>query len=69
MGQPTIFIPLSVILTISMIKDGLEDYKRYLSDKEENTKEVTKYEITKHGWTQAECQDLRIGDIILLKTN
>jgi hypothetical protein len=38
-----------------MIKDGVEDYKRYLSDKEENTKEVTKYEITKHGWTSAEC--------------
>ena len=39
-GQPLIFIPLSVIVTISMTKDFYEDWKRKRSDNEENNRDV-----------------------------
>ena len=42
-GKPTIYMPLIVIVFISMIKDIFEDLKRYRSDKEENTKKVLVY--------------------------
>lgn len=29
-------MPLSAVVIISMIKDAFEDYKRYVSDKDEN---------------------------------
>jgi len=28
-GVPTTFLPLSIVVVISMIKDIIEDYKRY----------------------------------------
>ncbi len=52
-----------------MIKDGVEDYKRYLSDNEENMKEVKKYERIKHGFTNTKSQELRIGDIIKVQND
>lgn len=35
-GEPTILLPLSTVISLSMIKDFFEDYKRWKSDKEEN---------------------------------
>ena len=42
-GRPTVYIPLSVIVLFSMIKDCFEDYKRHKADNEENFKNVQKY--------------------------
>ena len=42
-GLPTYLPPLMIIVILSMIKDGLEDYKRYKSDQEENNKETKVY--------------------------
>jgi hypothetical protein len=39
-GQPTIYLPLILIIMISMIKDLFEDLKRHKSDQEENSKEI-----------------------------
>jgi len=35
-GEPVIFGPLAIVVSISMVKDFFEDYKRHRSDKEEN---------------------------------
>ena len=35
-GTPTIYLPLFVIVAISMVKDLFEDMKRHRSDREEN---------------------------------
>ncbi len=37
---PVMFPPLLLIVSISMIKDGYENYQHYKSDCEENNKEV-----------------------------
>ena len=33
-------MPLSAVVIISMIKDAFEDYKRYVSDKDENEDKI-----------------------------
>lgn len=43
-GQPVIFGPLTIVVSISMLKDFFEDYKRHKSDHEENTKSVMRLE-------------------------
>lgn len=41
-------MPLAFVITVSMIKDIFEDYKRHKSDKQENFKMVEVYDsITK----------------------
>ena len=61
-GSPTIYLPLFVIVFISMVKDLFEDLKRHNSDKEENMKEVLLLE--NETFVRAEWQELRCGNII-----
>ena len=35
-GKPVIFAPLMMVISLSAVKDMVEDYRRYKSDKEEN---------------------------------
>lgn len=61
-SQPTIYLPLFVIMLISMIKDLFEDLKRHKADKEENNKPVLK--LTENGFEKVPWYTLRCGDII-----
>jgi len=36
-GIPTIYIPLVVIIIVTMLKDAFEDSKRHASDSQENS--------------------------------
>lgn len=60
---PTIYLPLFVIIMISMVKDCFEDYKRHMSDQEENKRKVlclsTNEEFKEVFW-----EDLRVGHIV-----
>lgn len=62
-NQPLIYIPLLVIVVISMIKDYTEDFKRKKSDREENNREIEvlvgNVDFVKKKW-----EDLQIGNII-----
>lgn len=58
--------PLSIVVTISMIKDFFEDYSRRKSDEEENTRKVyiiRPNEIAR----EVNWKELRIGDLIKVK--
>jgi phospholipid-transporting ATPase len=61
-GIPTYLPPLLVIVLLTMIKDGYEDYKRYKSDQEENNKEASVYR--ENGFTPTKWRDIRVGDIV-----
>ena len=39
-GIPTMALPLTFVVILSMIKDAFEDYKRHKSDDKENSSEV-----------------------------
>lgn len=43
-GVPTILMPLTVIVVITAIKAFFEDHKRALSDKEENDRDVLRFD-------------------------
>ena len=64
-GRPVIYLPLSVIITITAVKDLFEDLKRHKSDNEENNRSVS---VIRNGAFMEACwKDLRVGEIIKVK--
>jgi Cation transport ATPase len=64
-GVPIIFVPLAFIICVSMLKDIVEDYKRHLSDSEENNR---KTRVLRNGqFVDCKWRDLRVGNIILVR--
>lgn len=61
-SQPTIYLPLFVIILISMVKDLFEDLKRHRADKEENNKPI--FRLDSQSWERVIWQNLRCGDIV-----
>ena len=61
--EPLIYVPLFVIVFISMLKDYMEDYKRKKSDREENNREVEVF-TRENGFETVKWESLRIGHII-----
>ncbi|OII75728.1 phospholipid-translocating P-type flippase family protein [Cryptosporidium andersoni] len=65
-GNPTILIPLTIVVLITAIKDGLEDVARHNSDRAENSKLCNI--VDRNGEIQeAKWVDLKPGDIVFLK--
>ena len=64
-GSPVIFLPLSVILSLTAIKDLFEDLKRHKSDKEENSRKV---KVIRNGAIfDTEWENIYCGDILRVK--
>ncbi|OMJ67067.1 hypothetical protein SteCoe_35873 [Stentor coeruleus] len=61
-GIPNILLPLSLVLTVSAIRDILEDKKRRKSDKEENSRICLK--MTTTGWQKTLWQNIKVGDVV-----
>ena len=61
-GIPSILLPLSLVLTVSAIRDLLEDKKRRKSDNEENTRKCLKHGDS--GWLEVTWANVRVGDVI-----
>ena len=59
---PTILPPLAFIVFLSMIKDAFEDYKRYKSDQEENTKQC--FVLRNKKFVRSDWKDVNAGDLI-----
>ena len=72
-GNSTNIIPLMVFITISMAKEGFDDYRRHRLDKKENRRETLIIDrgaplvVGALNWQPAQWRDLRVGDIIKLK--
>lgn len=60
---PTIYLPLFVIVMISMIKDCFEDLKRHNSDKDENNRKVLCLQSDKE-FRPVCWEELRVGNVI-----
>ncbi|KRX04583.1 hypothetical protein PPERSA_04398 [Pseudocohnilembus persalinus] len=66
-GVPLVYSPLALIITISMVKDFLEDWKRRKEDIKENNHIV---EVLKDGqFVEKKSKYIRIGDIIKIHEN
>ena len=61
-GQPTILLPLVFVIIVAMIKDFFEDWKRTVSDREENNCPVS---VFKNGQFVAEMsKNIMTGEIV-----
>lgn len=66
-GFPVIFIPLSMVVTVSAAKDLFEDLKRKKTDQEINHSPTRVLSTT--GFRQVLWKDVRIGDIVRVQQN
>lgn len=63
----TYIAPLAVVLFITIVKEAVDDYKRYLRDKEANEQEFT--QVTLNGNVRIKSSNIKVGDIIQLEKN
>ena len=63
----TYVAPLSIVLGITICKEGYDDYQRYLRDKELN--ETLFNKVTFNGIEKIKAEDIKTGDIIQLNKN
>lgn len=63
-------VPLLLVLTLSMCKEGAEDLKRHTADRETNNRVARRINV--HGndvITEVYWQDIEVGNLILLDNN
>ena len=61
-GEPIIYGPLFFIISISAVKDLLEDLKRRRDDRKENYAKTLR--LTDDGFKECKWMDLKVGDVI-----
>ncbi|KMZ65496.1 ATPase [Zostera marina] len=66
-GRTVSIIPLALVLTVTAVKDGYEDWRRHRSDKIENNRKVS---VLVNGQIETKrWKDIRVGDVIKLGNN
>lgn len=63
----TYVAPLAVVLGITVIKEAVDDYKRFLRDKETNNQLFEK--VTENGLDSIKSADIKTGDILKIHQN
>lgn len=53
------------VLSATMLKEGIEDYYRYIQDRQSNNRSVSK--LIKRQWVEVPCWTLRPGDVVRIK--
>ena len=66
LGPGTAWAPLTVVIVISMVREGYEDYVRFRSDKEMNYEMVTRVRRQNH-FVEVNWGEVVIGDICLVE--
>lgn len=67
LGRYTTVIPLCIILSISAVKEILEDFQRYRADREVNKKTVETFKNFQ--WTRTVWKDVQVGDLVKVYNN
>ena len=65
LGSATAIAPLVFVLTVSLIREAVEDLKRRQLDNEQNSNEVETYR--EGNWAKIKSGDLRMGEIVRVK--
>ena len=64
----TAYLPIIFVLTVSVIREGIEDFRRYRSDKKINMATFMKL-LPKGDFRDIQSKDIMVGDILLIKEN
>lgn len=68
-GIPTIIVPLSFVILVSMAKDFYEDLKRKLADREENNRKILKWDHNSSKFSTVSWRNLATGDFVKVKSD
>lgn len=64
-GRPSILVPLVFVLTVTAIKDALEDFARH---KQDRVKNQATYTVWRNGaWMRILSKNLLVGDLVRVK--
>lgn len=63
-GTPVMLMPLAFVITVSMVKDIFEDYKRHKSDNTENYKKVLVYDTITKEFKYQNWRSLKVGMVV-----
>ncbi|GAB5567167.1 phospholipid-transporting ATPase VB isoform X1 [Prionailurus iriomotensis] len=62
-------LPLAIVLFLIMVKDGMEDFKRYRLDRKINCSNIWIYERKQRSYVKKCWKDVRVGDFIQMQCN
>ncbi|XP_004629462.1 probable phospholipid-transporting ATPase VB isoform X2 [Octodon degus] len=62
-------LPLAIVLFIIMVKDGMEDFRRYRFDTEINGSRVQIYERREQSFVPKRWKEVRVGDFVQMQCN
>ena len=63
-GKSVMAIPLVFVISVSMVKDAFEDYKRHRSDATENEREVKALNRASGVFERRQWKNIIVGDIL-----
>jgi phospholipid-translocating ATPase len=63
----TYVAPLTIVLIVTILKEAVDDYKRYRRDTEANSQKYKK--ITSNGYEDIMASEIKVGDIIEISAN
>jgi len=63
--SPLTTAAFAFVITLSLIREGIEDYARHRYDNQINSEKCTVYKSEK--WAEVKSQDISMGDIVLVK--
>ena len=58
----TTWTPLTIVVGLSMFKEGIEDYKRHVQDRTQNLSAAERFNGT--SFERCEWKDIRVGNIV-----
>lgn len=65
----TYFVPLSLVLTVTLLKEAYADIKRYLLDREANGQRYERLDPISGRLSFVPSSELRVGDVVRLERN
>ena len=69
LNSSTAIFPLCVVLSISIIRELMEDIARHKQDDKENNILVSRYDSVKGSYVTDASKNIEVGDVILVKEN
>ena len=69
LGPTSAILPLIIVLSASLIREGIEDYSRGKLDKQQNEEKCDFYNPETKQWEQTKSGNLYVGDIISVYEN
>ena len=65
----TAVLPIVIVLSASLIREGMEDYARGKLDRQQNNEKCERFNSEKKIWEETRSGNLYVGDIISIKEN